>query len=204
MFKYLTMAAAAAVVFSAGFSGTAQATYICVNPPITINFDDLGDRVAVTDQYPGVTFANTETFAFSGTTSLPNAIQAIDGGTVPSIDRPLVATFSRAADLVRLQGIDVGENGIRIDAYDAAVGGNLLAFDSFIGTGPGGGVNHLLSVSAPGIFRVEFYQPLSPHLEGVLWDDFTFRTAAVPEPSALALLGFGLLAFGIARRRKFT
>lgn len=205
MFKSLTLAAAAAVALSGGFSGTAQATYMSVNSPITINFDDLANDVAVTNQYPGISFANTETFAFSGTTSLPNAIQAINGGTIPRVGTALVATFSTAVELVELQGIDVGGNGIRIDAYDAAAGGNLLAFDSFIGTGDGAGVNHRLSVYAPGIQRVEFYQPLTTAFEGVVWDDFTFKTAAaVAEPGALTLFGLGLVGFVIARRRKFT
>ncbi len=200
MLKPLVLVAATAVALSAGFTGSAQASLIKI---VTINFDELAVEDVVTTQFPGVTFANTVVSSFGVETSPPNSIQAIDGGTVPMIGTALVATFSSAAIAVSLQGLNVGGNGIRIDAYDAPVGGSLVAFDEFIGTGFGTGTSHLLSVSDWDIFRVEFYQPLDVTFNGVVWDDFTFVTEVL-EPGTLGLFGAGLLGLGLARRKKVT
>lgn len=190
------LAAAFAVGLLAGISGTAQAI------PVTIGFDGLAPGVDVTNQFAGVTFANIRT-TVNVNTSPPNSILSISALFEPKIGTALVATFSSAASMVSLQGISVGLNGIRIDAYDAAVGGNVIDFDEFIGAGTGSGVNHLLSVAAAGILRVEWYQPLTAGLDAVLWDDFTFdSTATVSEPGTLAVLGLGLLGLGIARRKR--
>ena len=48
------------------------------------------------------------------------------------------------------------------------------------------------------ITRIEIFNVVDP--AGLVYDDFSFSIAEVPEPSALVLLGLGLI--GIAVRRK--
>jgi len=91
--------------------------------------------------------------------------------------------------MVSILAFDVGENGARIDAYDAVVGGNLLGSDSFVGTSFGAGQFADLSVAAPGIRRFELYQLTNVPNDSVLFDNLTFT----PEPSSLLMLGLGLL-----------
>ena len=105
--------------------------------------------------------------------------------------------------LVSILGLNVGANGARIDAYDAAVGGLLLDFDSAFGVDFGVTNHPFLSVSSLGIRRIELYQPLSVMTEGLLFDNLAFEpdTAPVPEPATLLLLGGGLAGLAARRRR---
>jgi hypothetical protein len=196
--KSKILAAATTVALLISIGTPAQAL------PILINFDGLSTGVAVTNQFAGVTFSNTIT-ANGNPVSSPNTIKAISSGFQPKVGSPLIATFSSAATSVSIVGSNVGGSGIRIDAYDAVTGGSIIGFDSFIGTGLGSGVTSLLSVSTSGIFRVEFYQPLTTG-EGVEWDDFTYEpasaSASASEPATLAIFGLGLAGLGLMRRRK--
>lgn len=195
--KKAILQASTALGLLVGSFGTSSAA------PIVINFDNLASGTTVTNQYAGVTFSNARTINVVPVSN-PNAIRALNGSYQPQVGNPIVATFATFASMVSITGSDVGGNGIRIDAYDAAVGGNLIDFESFIGSGGGVGTIHTLSVAAAGIGRVEFYQPLSGAGDGVVWDDFTFDAASseISEPAAIAVLGFGLLGLGYARRKR--
>ncbi len=119
----------------------------------------------------------------------------------------IVGTFSSLVSSVSIRGIDVGEAGVRIDAFDA--GDNLLGFDTFFGPGIGVGTFADISVTANGITRFALYQPNQCCGDGVLFDNLSFDsavTAAVPEPGtwAMMLLGFGFVggAMRSAKRRQ--
>lgn len=96
---------------------------------------------------------------------------------------------------------DLGSAGFQIDACDAAVGGTLLTSSSAFGAGFGIGNFETVSVSAPGILRLEFYQPNFDGDDGIVLDLFEFRTSEAPEPGSFALMSAGALALGLLRRR---
>ena len=191
-----TLLAALAVLLA--LSGTASAT--------VIDFDDGTDGLPVDGFYAalGVTFSNTTwttNFGLAGTSG-GLGIRATDTFFQPTVSTPLVAVFAFAVSSVSIRGIDVGERGARIDAYDSVVGGNLVAFDQDFGTGIGVGTFFDLFASGSGILRIELYQPNAiSSADGMLWENLEFEADAVPEPGTLGLLGIGIAAMRIRRRR---
>jgi len=178
---------------------------------VIIDFDDGTDNSAIGAFYSGlgVTFSNAEWDGFvSPDEGLVGAggLKLVDIGPTyePKVGNPIVATFSFAITSFSIRGLNVGANGARIDAYDAAVGGNLIDFDEAFGIGVGVDNHPLLVSSASPIWRIELYQPLDVTTEGLLFDNMAFEPAQtqLPEPVSLALLGLGLAGLAFARRRK--
>ncbi|MEM8672028.1 MAG: PEP-CTERM sorting domain-containing protein [Planctomycetota bacterium] len=180
---------------------------------ITIDFDDGIEDDPVDDFYNslGVTFSNA---LFQSNFNVPGssgtlAIGSIDSGFLPKSDSPIIATFDTPQNFVSITGLDVGANGIRINAYDAANGGSLVDFDEFIGIGFGTGFGPsfaTISTTSSRILRVEVFQPLSILTEGAVFEDLTFQSApagVVPEPTSLVIFGIGAMGMvGVERRRK--
>lgn len=112
------------------------------------------------------------------------------------------ATFAGGASSV---SIGVGDyspsdsDDVHLRAYDAA--NNLLDTDFFVipGTGPG---TTLTVSSATPIARVEWKE--TGDFEGaVYWDLLTYDlVGTVPEPETLPLVAMGLVAAGLAARRR--
>jgi hypothetical protein len=83
-------------------------------------------------------------------------------------------------------------------------------FDAVLGMSEAFGVdlgvdNHpLLAINAAGIRRVEFYQPATVMIEGMLWDNLMFEGSqqVVPEPLTVVLMGTGLAGLAVVRRRR--
>src|SRR5262245_769638 len=130
---------------------------------VTINFDDGTNGAFVGNFYAGlgVTFsANTQWDNFVS----PNEAAVGAGGLKisdvaganyqPKVNNPIVATFNPAISFFSIRGLNVGANGARIDAYDAVVGGNLIAFDQAFGVAEGVDNHPLLVASATPIRRV--------------------------------------------------
>jgi hypothetical protein len=161
---------------------------------VALNFDDgvLGGYVGNAYGASGVTFSpNTQWDPFvsvdeelvgAGGMKISDATGAI---YQPKDSTRVVATFASPVSSFSIRGLNVGINGVRIEAYDAPEGGQLVAFDEKFGVG-NGNTNHPLLATAGGPFRrIEMYQPLSVENEGVLFDNMTFTPVPVPEPGTL-------------------
>lgn len=196
---FMRHAAAAIVLGSAAVAAQAA--------PTTIDFDDLADNVVVGANYAGlgVTFVDAETGPFGG---LPggSAPRAIVHDTLFSTfgpANPISAIFAFGVTSVSITGIDVGEAGMVMTAYDAAVGGNVIDTDSFVGVGIGVGDFHTLTLTGAGIRRVEFSQIAAGRgADGIAFDNLVFDGNQVPAPAPAALVALGLLAAGLTSRRK--
>ena len=168
---------------------------------IEIDFDNLSSGTIVGANYisQGVEFvdATIVSIGLPGM-SAPNGINRL-GDYQFFQDNPIVAIFSDLISSVSLTGYDVGANGFIMKAFDAQVGGNLLQSISFVGPGVGVGTNHLLTLDVGGIRRVEFSQISSVTGDGVVFDDFSFTTKAIPEPTTIAIFALGIM--GLAARR---
>lgn len=115
----------------------------------TINFDDGTALSSVGSFYSGlgVTFSNAtwdSNFGAAGSSGTLGIRATSNGGVDSNLfiwtsATPVIALFSSPVSSVGVRGLDVGDNGLRIDAYDAAVGGNLVGTMTVFGTGLGRG-----------------------------------------------------------------
>jgi hypothetical protein len=192
----------AALWVSLALAGTAQATLI--------DFEDGTSGNPVGSFYAGlgVEFSNAEwqNQTLPGMSGVMG-IRAI--GTYQwQQNNALVITFPGGVGNVRILGADVGGNGLRMDAFDAEVGGSLLDYDEVYGSDAG--VDEFFTVETEGqlIYRVELYQVLNTFGDGIVLDDLEFNFKAptpVPTLSAfsLALLALMIAGLGIVGFRRF-
>ncbi len=121
-------------------------------------------------------------------------------GSEPKADTPIIVTFNEPQSSVSILALGVGENGARLEAFDAVIGGNLLDLDETVGS-TYGSENHVpLTVNGSGIRRLHFYQPFSSLHDGTLLDDLNF--VPIPEPSTIILLLTGALGLLVHRIRR--
>jgi hypothetical protein len=169
---------------------------------LTLDFNDGTAGVTVGAFYSarGVTFSNTrwDSFVSPGEESVGAGglkIVSVSGGFLPKQTTALIAVFDSPVSFVSIRGVNVGENGARIDAFDAALGGALLDSDEAFTAGAGTENHPLLSVSASGIRRIELYQPAATSPEGLLFDNLTYTiqsaSASAPEPCGIAFVVLG-------------
>jgi len=175
------------------FAGNASA--------VLINFDDgQPNGNAVGSFYSGVTFTDTmwtDNFGLAGTSGT-QGIASISSGFQPQQGSPMGASFSSLVSSVTLRGIDVGEQGFRLKAFDAS---NTL-IDNQVVFGTGLGVGEFFDLTVNGsIARIEFSQD-NPGTgsEGLLFEDLSYNP--VPEPASMAALGLGAAALLRRRRQK--
>lgn len=172
---------------------------------VTIDFDGGTNGSAVGGFYSGlgVTFANaefTDNFGLAGTSG-SLGVRA-PGTFVFGPGNAVTGSFSGTASSVTVRGIDVGDAGIRLSAFDAA--NMLLGSTTAFGSGIGVGEFFDVTVSFAGIKSFAFSQDNPCCGDGVLFDNFAFTAGpGVPEPGTWALLitGFGLTG-AVARRRR--
>lgn len=184
-------------------------TSTVVGAATIINFDSLTNGQLVGNAFSGQGVIFDRATVFGGPFdnngfSPPNAISS----NTPQLvvfgqSDAIVARFDTPIDAASIVALSVGFNGARIEAFDQLVGGTLLASDEAFGVQENGfNEFFVLSVSAPGIRRLELFQPSSGFSDGLVFDTLTFNSTPVPEPSALLLLGTGLVGLVSYGRRK--
>ncbi len=197
---------------AAAICGTSLFTLVAVSKAqaTTITFDDGTTNISVGNFYSsqGITFSNA---SFSSNFGLPGSsgllgFNATNGLYQPTPLTPIIGVFSQTQNFVSIRGIDVGANGIRLDALDAD--GNLLTFDEFFGSGLGVGIFHDLSVTTDKIRSFRLYQPRNLIGDGAVFDNLTFtaQPTVVPKPTSVPEPGMmlGLLmaaAFGVTSHK---
>lgn len=186
----------------------------------TINFDDGTDLAEIGSFYSpqGVTFSNARWDDFVspdeasvGAGGLKLVGNAAGGDRIfgPTSGNPIVVEFASGITDFSILGLNVGQNGARVDVYDALTGGNLLNFAEAFGVDAGVDNHPLLVTAATStIFRAELYQPSQTSGEGMLWDIMNFTPAngnvPVPAPGTIVLFGLGLAALGFSSRRRIS
>jgi hypothetical protein len=185
---------------------------VCAIAPLTakatvIQFDDGTNGVAVNNYYQnlGVIFTNA---VWTSNFSLPGSSGAFGINNTSGYQwfsaNPLIASFGSGVSFVSVYGIDIGLNGLRINAYDALTGGNLLSFQEVFGSDLGIGEFFKVEVSANNIKRVEIFQVRNVAGDGILLDNFTFESAKVNAPTSVALFMLGVTGLFAARRKTST
>ena len=175
-------------LLATGFISTASATVIDFNSA-------TGNPNGYTDQ--GVTFSNISatTASFTGSPTGSQAIvisgndisafRADIGGGASSVSVDL-GDFNSDPDRIFLSVFDSLNNILNTVTFDLA--------SSFSGM-------ETLSVTAANIAYATFGTTGDLGLGGIFVDNFTFEAASVPEPAVIGLMGLGLAAFGLRRRR---
>lgn len=185
-----------------------------------IDFNDgtVGDPIGNFYSSFGITFSNTSwgatalSFQVGGSTGL--LLEDVFDNSfhppfTPNRANPIIGIFDTAQAYVSILGVDIGAAGAELDAYDAAVGGNLIASATSSGTGAGIGNFDTLTVSAPGILRFDLFQPHPTLGDGMVFDNLTFGTDpdAGIEPATWILTTSGLvtvIALTVLKRRRVS
>ena len=190
------------------FTSMANAILITVDP------DDFADGTDISNVFSGISLSAIDggnnilltNSVFSQTSSLASTGTQVfghDGIFTQTWAQGLVADlridFIQATDFVSLDII--ANNGFDpgfLEAYDST--GTLLG--SFTTQGNlGSGIPETATISS-GSANIAYVIASGLGGNDVALDNLIFNSATVPEPTVLALLSFGLLGVGIARRKK--
>lgn len=180
---------------------------------ITVDPDDFIDRTNISNAYSGITlsaidggynviatssvFSQTSFLASTGTQVFGHdgvSVEAWANGLVGDLRIDFIqATDFVSIDIIANDGFDPGF----LQAYNSA--GTLL--DSFTTQGNlGSGIPETAIISTTSA-NISYVIASGASGNDVVLDNLTYNSATVPEPATLALLSFGLLGIGIARRK---
>jgi len=168
-----------------------------------INFDNLPGNVAVTNQYPEVTFASTagfemRTYAAAAVfgSSVPNLIcSAAVGGDI-NCTQNLTVNFTSPVNNLKFFALGADNNGPSA-AVDVFGSSGFLGTVIFSGTGV---------TTTPQLINLASFQNVTQvvvrdviDVRGLGYDDFSFD---IPEPATFFLLAFGIGVITCARHRR--
>jgi hypothetical protein len=166
--------------------------------PITIDFDNLQEFDAVTNQFAGLTFANATVLAAGS--SLNDLEFPPHSGANVILDDAGPISIAFAAPIFSLSGFFTYLSPLTITAFDGT--DNLLGSvtstfltNLALSGNPGSTSNELLALAfQTGISRVSI--AADPSGGSFVLDDLTFDHApapsSVPEPGTLSLMGLGV------------
>ena len=190
------------------FTSMANAILITVDP------DDFADGTDISNAFSGISLSAIDggnnilltNSVFSQTSSLASTGTQVfghDGIFTQTWAQGLVADlridFIQATDFVSLDIIaNNGSDPGFLESYDST--GTLLG--SFTTQGNlGSGIPETATISS-GSANIAYVIASGLGGNDVALDNLIYNSATVPEPTILALLSFGLLGVGIARRKK--
>ena len=183
---------------------------------ITVDPDDFTDGTDISNAYSGITlsaidggsnviltpsiFSQSSSLASTGTQVFGHDgvfTQTWANGLVGDLRIDFIqATDFVSLDIIANNGFDPGF----LQAYDSS--GTLL--DSFTTQGDLGSGTPETAIISTASANIAYVIASGLSGNDVALDNLTYNSATVPEPTVLALLSFGLLGIGIARRKKYN
>lgn len=174
--------------------GVAQSALATIT---TLTFDEFSSGTDITNQYAGVGVTVSGATALLATSS---PWSANSGANLAYSKTGLMTFVFNSAITGNVQTVSLyisGDLGSGFEAFDS--GGGLLA----LGFSPSPSDNEFFSITSLGNPIASFVAGIGQGGGTYGIDTLTFvSTAAVPEPISLALLGLGLAAMAVTRRRR--
>lgn len=166
---------------------------------VVIDFEGFsdGDIIGTVDNATFSSSGGVEVYAFGGSyaSSGVNTIADAGGG----FTHDLYVDFAMGVNNLSFFSGGDDTNGLQA-SINVFVNG---VFDSMIGLFGDGNYNtvdfHDLSAFS-NVTRIEIFNVID--LAGLVYDDFSYDVASVPEPGSLSLIGLGLILLGYTRRRQ--
>ena len=216
------------IIFTIGYVNPSSATFIDFESYPSGNLTSDGDPIDTQFVSWGISLFTSEDDIgnitkpvidqyLSNFINYPSGISALapwrgDDSYYGTHQAPIKIYFNSAINYFSVYALDVGYNGLLVNAYD--INSSLISSVAIDGMGryhngpPNGDGLDFIEFNVSGISSISFSQIHSPDwdiangygLEGYLLDDITFHSPA-PEPSTILLFIFGFIGIIILKRK---